>query len=77
MAVVASRVVLPLPQRTSDAAAGLLGWHVFVASLFVLVLLKRLGASTPGAHLNIRIFVLGVCIGGFVLYPLCSLKSYW
>ena len=57
--------------NTSDA-----GWRVFLASLFVLVLLRAPGiANVPRAHLNLRIFMLGMCVGGFVLSFTSSLVS--
>jgi ankyrin repeat protein len=43
-------------------SASLIGWHVFLASLLVLVFLRA-----DKTHLNLRIFMLGVCFGAFVL----------
>ena len=43
------------------------GWHVFLASLFLLLLLPKF-SSSPRGHLNLRIFLLGICLAGYALY---------
>ena len=52
------------------------GWRVFLVSLMVLVILRAPGiATTPRAHLNLRIFMLGWCVGGLVLHLTSSLAA--
>lgn len=56
------------PAPMHGVFAPLLGWHIFLASLGVLALLRAPHiARAPRAHLNARIFVLGVGLGGLAL----------
>ena len=49
--------------------APIVGWRVFLCSLVLLVLLRAPKvADKPRAHLNLRIFILGLCVGGIALY---------
>ena len=66
--IVAMHDASPSLSAAQDFSASQIGWHVFLASLVVLVFLRPPGSTAPPAHLNLRIFVLGVCIGGLALY---------
>ena len=54
--------------RSSESDAG---FNVFLLSLLALVLLTHVApkiTKAPRGHLNLRIFALGLCLSGLVLY---------